>query len=746
MQLKLAAPALFGLFLALSAAAHGEGVDIAALANSALAVPSPSGALVSTDAFEASFDQLGVTYTPILGPSAPRTESLRIVARSIGRGGPADLILAPASPTVEGDQVRYARGSGVTEVYAVGAEGIAQSFVLAAPPAGGGELIVRCDLFGTLAPLAVATDDGGLDFSGPSGGARMGGVTGVDADGRTCPGELRAADGHLDLVLPADFVATATYPLVVDPLIGSVFGINNETWDDGDPDLAYDATTDTYLVVWRRAFSASDVRIRGQRVGSAGNLIGPVVFFGQDAGGTGSATGAPHVANVTWSDRFLVVWSRDGVFGEDLVAQACLAADGSLSSTVTLLVSFSADGIGEFDVAGEAQNKAKYTDALVTWHRKSSSAGIYTRPVSVPPTGNPVGGATVQITDNDVFFTNMDSPSIAATGGAIGVVLLAYRSFSFIDGDWEVRAVALDRAGQPTTSSVGLTFNSVDELAPRADGGATLGPQFVVAYEREANPTLRELEISSLAIQGGQLVVTGSSVVTQSLTALSDYELAWTPGRATLVWSVKSLFQNTWTVLTQDFSATDAKPCGASATVTAYTPPSGGVELGIASVASGGVPGQGEGLIVFSYDTVTAGGNVGGRRFDSLSGGSLTDLGGACGAGGTIVPSGNPTIGNGYFQLTLVGAEPTSPATVLNLTAPATPFFCDACAWLPFQATTVYPTLNGASQVVLQVPCEASLVGQPFEAQFTTPTPGSTPCALAPQFSVSNRLQIVLGS
>ena len=698
------------------------------------------GATAAGRSYEATFDEDGVTFVPVLGLGAPTIQTLRIDACSVGRESSASQPLQPAFPRVEDRRVVYERAGGVTEIHEVSPEGIEQSFLIERSPAGTGDLVVRCALGGSLAGMGRTSASGGLSFAGTWGGVGIGRVIGVDARGVRCEGTLRAGSDCLELVLPARFVDAATWPVLVDPLIGTVFSVNNEGFDDDEPDVAFDSSLDLYLVVWRRTFSATNSVIRGQRVDELGNLVGPRINFGSSQ----FVNGPPRVASMQYGNRFLVVWEEDFGVNEVIYGQACAAVDGSLSSVVS--IASLASPYNGYDVAGEARLDATMTQALVVYHQAGIEPGIYCRPVTVPYSGDPVNNAAVRLTTDVSGLLVSSAPAISKTGGAMGNFLVAYRTYSLFLGDTEIAAVAVDRAGNPITSSVVLTSNAVDEGEPRVDGGASLSPEFIVAYERDPNPTLREFEIKTLKIAQGALVDTGTTLVGQSLFPMSDFDVAWTPGRATLVWVRRAFLSSDYIIYTRDVDMVDGDLCGALETVGTVTPTNGGVHTGIASVQSGGKPGHGDGLIAMSYETSSGNGDVFGRRFDSLPAGSLTDLGGGCGSGGWIIPWGDPALGNGFFQMVLVGADPAAFTTILNITTPVTPFSCGSCLWLPFQATTAYPVLGGASQVIIGIPCDPGLAGATFEAQFTTLTPSSSPCPLLQHVSVSNRLQIVLGT
>ena len=696
--------------------------------------------LVEGAAFEAEFDALGLGFRPALGAGAPATRELRIEAAEVLREGSDPIALQAAKPRREGARVSYRRGPGIEERFDVSSHGVEQSFLLDAPPAGTGDLVVRCRLDGDLSAETATPDRGGLAFQDDGGGVHVGEVTGIDADGRRSEGELRVRDGFLELVLPAPFVDGASWPLLVDPLIGTVFTIEGSTLDDAAPDVAYDETTGFYLVVWNRTFSATDVRVRGQRVDAAGNLVGGTIFFGSGP----DVVGRPRIASLNPVDRFLVVWVEDAGSFPAIQAQACDAGSGALSG-VTLVRSLPFSTVNGFDVGGEARASLGTSDAVVVWHQSVLSEGIHSIPVSVPASGDPTVGTSTQLVVDVPPFGLTSDPSISSTGGALGQFLVAFRSLSILGTNFNIVGIALDRQGQPLTSAKTLVAVTEDEGVPAVDGGASLEAEFVVVYEQDVFGTTYELEATTVAIEGGELEVTGTSVLTSSALPFSDYDVTWTPGRASVVYVVPSTTTAAESVWVQDVDMADAAPCGTRELVGTFRPVTPFVQVAIASVASGGRPGLGEALIAFSYQTAMAAGNVLGQLHDSLFGGVTTDLGGGCGLGGSISPFGHPVIGNGYFQLTLVGADPTALVTVLNVTSPTSPIPCGPCNWLPLQAATTHAVLGGASQVILSIPCEPSLVGQLYEAQFTTLTPGTSPCPLVQNVSVSDRLQVQIG-
>ncbi|HEX5054815.1 MAG TPA: transposase [Planctomycetota bacterium] len=187
------------------------------------------------------------------------TQHLALSKPTVTRGGTTLAVNASPSPVARALVASCARAEGVEERFDVQPDGVELTWTFAARPAGEGDLVVRYAVHTSLGePTAV---DGGLLFACDHGGVRIGRVTGVDARGRRVGGAVQWDGSGVAFSLPASFVDGAAYPIVLDPTMGTTFTVNGSiTGIDSDPDAAYDATTDRWLVVWLKTFSATDVR------------------------------------------------------------------------------------------------------------------------------------------------------------------------------------------------------------------------------------------------------------------------------------------------------------------------------------------------------------------------------------------------------------------------------------------------------------------------------------------------------
>ncbi|MBL8752353.1 MAG: hypothetical protein JNK15_03550, partial [Planctomycetes bacterium] len=264
------------------------------------------GACAGGPGYSARFDDAGASFTPLLGPKVGSDPRLHFTFLGCRRGEQALAEGGPVVPSVEGQVVRYARGA-VVEQYEARVDGVEQSFVFAQRPKGDGDLIVRGRVT-TALPLASASAEA-VRFELPDlGGVAFGAVTGVDASGATMRGGLRLCGDELELSLPASFVDSAAYPLVLDPLIATAFAIGNDpAHDDVHPAIAFDTTSSRYLVVWAVvipvAFATpAHTEIRGQFVAAGGGLQGGQLLLATD----GHEAAEPVVANINSTNRFLV--------------------------------------------------------------------------------------------------------------------------------------------------------------------------------------------------------------------------------------------------------------------------------------------------------------------------------------------------------------------------------------------------------------------------------------------------------
>lgn len=99
--------------------------------------------------------------------------------------------------------------------------------------------------------------------------------------------------------MPAEYLAQAVAPLVIDPLILTLAMTSSDVYDELQPECAFDATTGRWLVVWERYARGDDLDIAYRLVTLRSNLSG------QDTPAVASREGSAGA-----SRRFMVTWQE----------------------------------------------------------------------------------------------------------------------------------------------------------------------------------------------------------------------------------------------------------------------------------------------------------------------------------------------------------------------------------------------------------------------------------------------------
>jgi len=674
--------------------------------------------------YKARFDETGVEFTPVMGPSAPRSFPLAFALESVRRGD-ALIYAAPPegiAPVEDGLLACYDRGTFV-ERYEACPEGIEQSFRFDSLPPGTGDLVVRGRVTTDLLAPAVDSASEGIRFeAGDVGGVSFGSVTGIDAAGNRTAGWLRFDGTHLDLVLPEWFVDAAVLPLVLDPLIGPTVPIPGGY--DLDPDVAYDATVGVYLVVWERTIAATVHDVMGQRFSSTGALLGspfPIVtslFSALD----------PAVANVAGSDRFLVAWRYVSPSGSTLQVRAVDASNGSASN----LLNLPDLGVTGVDVGGYTGGNPLYaTTAIVVY---SDSIGIRYREVNVPPSGAIAATLPSSITMNP----NDKAPAITKHGGLAGRFLVVWDRPTFSNGSRDIYYQIVTIGGTVLGSGSALAVTLDDE--ENADCAAKDDSHFLVVYEKQPGGTTGHNDIACKALYlppAGTGLVTPESLLAsgssfdQVSPAVDFAQTKYLVAYATRIMLGSASFN----IFAMGVDPDGCVPCEPAVAVDTSSTIDNFPR--IASRFSGGSPAD-EAMLVWQSVSATDG-EVKTQRLEAIgAGGAVVDLGGGCGAGGTITVNGPVALGNSSFAYGLSGAA--GPPVALVLSPTLANFSCGPC------------TLRPGLDVILAVPapflsptpCNLALYGATLYAQWIVATPGG--CPIAPPLALSSAISVTIGT
>jgi hypothetical protein len=303
------------------------------------------------------------------------------------RGGDDGAVLrlhlgvAAVGPTAQpvgravGDwRYEFAHGA-LTEAYDVRDAGVEQSFVLHAPMSGSGDLDLRVAVSGGLAAPIRAPQHGELLFHDAEGRARVryGAALAYDAVGRRVA-VCTSFDGRsIGLHVPAAWLATATYPVVVDPLLGAVVHSLSNTKPVRSLDLGHETTSPSknVLLAFAYAFSPTDIDLRVFMLDAA--MTNPTLVF---ADISTQVTDWPRVAYVHGASRWIVVFEHGAVGATPSIRRythprgdATLNAGGA-----TVLVS----NAGRHPDVGGVHAPASLPRAYVVWSTDAQGSGQYT--------------------------------------------------------------------------------------------------------------------------------------------------------------------------------------------------------------------------------------------------------------------------------------------------------------------------------------------------------------------------------
>jgi len=688
-----------------------------------------NGALLGTaHGYRATFGAADVEYLPALGKKAKRAEPWHLHLTSIRRGETTllDAARERAERTHDRRTVSY-NWPGVIEHYETRADGLEQSFHFAAPLAGRGDLIVHVRVDTALPPVG----DGKLAWLTATGnGVTLGDVTGIDAIGRRCRGTARHVEGGYELSLPAAFVDSAVYPLVLDPLIATA----TEALASADcdfPDVAYDAFTSTYCVAWTQFFANNVVGVVGS-IFTANNLAFGYAFAVNQPGDEDSV----RVCNIAGSGLFVMVWVNYTATGSSISG---LAFEPVQAQATTVWTLYGPANVSMPVLSGEATQFDD--DCLVAWI--DDTYGLVGSTVAID--------ANLQVTATPLVQLAAGAPTEPAfskQGGNPGLHLLCWIDRpTGLSG--RLRAQVVDHDLNPIGAGVWVRSVAQDCGWPALDGD---GFRFLIAWEEQevANPSATDIR--------GRLLTVGPSGITSQGGVLdlvqypNDLDFAADVAMLGDKFGLTYMGQAPGAPFHDDvyFRALSAggAPIGAELRLdltpgTAYryehTPRIISRRDGDPNTAAD------DGLVVFADQSATSGdSNVGLQAVEAMGpGGAIVDQGGGCGPGGLAVATGAFALGNTAFQFELFGAQPLAiPFLLLGLPGPRqTCGFCTLMA--PLSCAFVANTAGYCSST-MNVPGDPGLVGVAVEFQFATFQVNYVGCLLAPGLAASNIVRAIL--
>ncbi|HEX5051853.1 MAG TPA: hypothetical protein VFZ65_08785 [Planctomycetota bacterium] len=667
----------------------------------------------ATPKYKASFGVEGFVYVPFFGSQAPRPFPVHFVLRAVRVGG-EPLALGVAEAVQNERRVSFDRGA-VREVYDLGVDEVEQTFVVDSTIAGDVDIDVDA-----VTELAADTTYDGIRF-----GNEFGHVVYEQAWVRAGGGRhavSTARDGnHLHIRVPASLRGDG--PLIVDPIIHhSIDQLGIFPYAFGQPDIAYDATYDRFLVAWHVVHSASDYDVYSDMFAGNGALL-PNALQALDVSTTSHAN--PRVADLAAVDQFLVVMQRFEAGRWQIYGRKRLASLMPVATT-TFAIS-DPTTVGDCvnpDIGGDPSASPAANSWLVVWERQlsASDSDIHGRIVrsDIGPSGS-----TILIQNSS--GTIHSRPSVSQSNGnglATAARWLVVYQFRFSATDEDVFGAALAQNGTITTSNIAIDTSSASDKVPTVSSPNTTAaggdPLFLVTYQRQNS--LIAPDAARARLLSGSLVNQIAPVDLSAAFGLGPFSVsaecdgtrfavingtATGIGVATLAYTGSSLVLHE---ATQPFTGSPQSPR-------------------LCSKRSGGGTANDYGIVYVDPTGAPVSGSIGVDLYEGRQPGSgATSRPLAC-SGLGLTWTGRPYLGES-MTMTLGNVGADIPGFAFGNTVPASPAFCASCLLGYDPASQI---LSLGTTLTIAIPPIASLVG--YVATVQGFALGSGPCLLSLRFS-----------
>ena len=198
--------------------------------------------------------------------------ALRCSLKSISLGGIKVIPASASKLTAQHNVIRRCFDAGFSESYTARPDGVEQCWIIDSRPSSGG-IVVESDLHCDCKPVLRGDEWEFLDNRGrPI--LRYGAATVIDNKGKTfhCMPVIR--NSKLTISVPASFIGSAEFPIVVDPVVGPAIPMC-PTFDpapNNQMGIQIAASPYGYLAVWQDTRGGTS-DIFGCRLDSSGNVL-----------------------------------------------------------------------------------------------------------------------------------------------------------------------------------------------------------------------------------------------------------------------------------------------------------------------------------------------------------------------------------------------------------------------------------------------------------------------------------------
>jgi hypothetical protein len=327
----------------------------------------PDGIELKHPQYKALFTSNGVSFTPVSG--APVWQWSNTSANKV-------------MPHYLDNKVVYYHGN-IREEYVIKNNSIEQQFVIERPVASNETLRVE----GVIQSNgSLQKKENGWSWKNDKGEVTLSDVFVYDVNKKPIPANMEVTSTSSTIEIAPEFLKDAVYPVTIDPEIGtndfriSFMGPDTDlSYEASLPTAAYNAISNTYLVVWQGT-TAGEIEIWGQLLnGTTGAAIGTEIRI-SDMGTDGDLNidaQEPHVAASTLASEFLVVWYGDDDTGAlvdneyEIYGQRLNAATGAALGTNDFRISDmgATDGLITFSAySPRVTFNATQNEYLVVWY------------------------------------------------------------------------------------------------------------------------------------------------------------------------------------------------------------------------------------------------------------------------------------------------------------------------------------------------------------------------------------------
>ncbi|HEX5052778.1 MAG TPA: hypothetical protein VFZ65_13460 [Planctomycetota bacterium] len=438
--------------------------------------PSPGLWAAGAD-YKVTFDG-GATFVPYLGEAA--TENAVFRWRTLALGETATTVDAQAAPPhVAPYRCEYDRGL-VTETYDVLVEGLEQSFVFAAAPAGTGDLALRGEITGNLHAEPRARAHATIPFRDSMGRIvfRYGAAHAIDAAGQRTPLETSVDGDVVSIHLPRALLDDAVYPLTIDPLWSPVLlssSTSTTPLGGGYKQLAIERDNASYvhdvMIAYTRVASLFDSDVVALVCNE--DFSDPHAVFAELV--STIVSDEPDVVFVGGAGRWVIALSRTGS------SPGCYyhLHDGGSTALGTNLTAFATPGTDRdsHPRVGGSRHQTGGSHALLVRQRDPAAAGGNSGSSSIWASVLDVASGSEQTPVQLAGGVLVDAENPAVSKECLGGSwVVAWQSWSGLAStEWHAKARRVSNNGGLAfgTLSSDRTFAGVHELSPRVDG--TLG-------------------------------------------------------------------------------------------------------------------------------------------------------------------------------------------------------------------------------------------------------------------------------